>query len=197
MSNVDALIVKVNPGATTLGALNPGSIAGKFRKNVLNEGYSNQGVSVRKLFRVVFGPTGIAASTSRVILTARMMTGIFMILSGFILGSQLGYAYHPIATFAVMAGGMLIPGIATRLTMAAGVVIFAVAGFGMSLPGTIPGVELILSGLCLLMALAGPGRFSSDAVIRRNIFRWLRRRDMRIGIEQRASYKAFHYAERI
>lgn len=193
--NADVMIVRVNPGASTLGALNPGSIAGKFRKNVLKGVYSQTEITTRKVVKLVFGATGIASAPSRVLLVGRMLAGIFMVLAGFILGSQLGYAYHATAVFSVAVGMALIPGVATRLSMICATVWFFVAGFGMSLPGTIPGVEIILGSLSLVLAVTGPGRFSADAVMRKNIFKSLHRRSSRIGEQLRSSYKAYQYAD--
>lgn len=177
--NADVLIVKVNPGSKTLGALNPSSIAGTFRTTILKEGYNEADTKIRRALRAVFGPTAIAQGPSRILLIGRMLTGIFMVLSGFILGSQLGYAYCDTAIFAVLAGALLIPGIATRPVMSIAAAWFAIAAFGLDLPSTIPGVELILSALSLVLAIAGPGRFSADAMLRRNLFRYLRRRERR------------------
>lgn len=193
--NADVAIIKVNPAVDALGSLNKDMALNAIRMNVYKEGREAAKEKSGKLLRVLFGQTSVGINSSRTILITRMLFGIVMILGGFMIGSELGNKYCAASVIGVVTGFMLLPGILTRVSLIISSLYmgyFALTGL---VAGNIEMIEMIMASGSLIFALIGPGRFSADAILRRNIFRMVRRRETHNLMERRFSYKAMQYAD--
>ena len=88
---------------------------------------------------------------------------------------------------------MLLPGIFTRATMTISALWMGYTALGSLMMGDVAVIELILAAGSAVMAYTGPGRYSVDANLRRQIFRIVKRRETRRIMEERFSYKAMLY----
>lgn len=194
--NNSTAVIKINPSELTIGSINSTNAKslGIIRSNVYAEGFSIAKAKSAPLLRAFFGNTSRPDAQSQTIMICRMLFGIGLALFGFIEGSMLGQAYCPLAIFAVIAGVMMIPGMATRLCMALTICIFGYISLNMAFSGDFPGFEILFSLGGIMLVLTGPGKYSADANLKKKIFKTYRRYETRRLMERRFSYKAHLYA---
>lgn len=193
--NTNVSVINVNPGASTLGSLHAGSGLSSIRREVYKEGRELAKEKSGTLLRLAFGPMAMGNSLGKPLLVFRMLFGIGMILGGFMIGSELGARFCCTSVLAVVAGFMLIPGLLTRVSMSVCAVVFGYVGLESLAMPSLGLIELLLFAGCLAIAIAGPGKYSADAILRRKIFRMIKRRETRKLMDRRFSYQAMKYAE--
>lgn len=190
MKTVKSMILTVNPAESTVGALHPEACMRLLRRKVDTEGAT---VARRKsggLLRALFGATSVSASRSRMMLVLRVLFGGFLIVHG-VLGVHSALIE---SVFAMGVGMMVMMGVATRFVMTASGVCFAIMS-GMAIEqGAFPQTDLLIAVMSVGIAMAGPGRYSLDALLRRGIFRSIRRYETRKLMQRRFSYRAYQYA---
>jgi uncharacterized membrane protein len=187
-------VINVNPGAIPAGALIPNLGLLSRRAKIFALGRSMARQKSGATLRCVFGHTGLGVAGSLVMLLVRFGLSALMVMAAVALYAMdmLWGAAGMIAAAVVVAMGFL-----TRIMMLG---FAAVAGYWVVATGDYAGSMMIpyllpaVVGLALLLALIGPGRLSCDSVMRRNIFRRVRRRQTRKLLEERFSYKAYHMA---
>ena len=187
-------VVNVNPSASALGSVNVESGMRAIRMRVLREGRAAARQKSGATLRLVFGNTSASERQSRPLMIGRMLFGIAMILGGFMIGSELGARFCSLSIFGVICGFMLIPGVLTRVSLTLGAAWFGFIGLESLSMGSPAFLELMLACGSVAFAVMGPGRFSADSILRRRIFRVVKRRETHRLMERRFSYKAMEYA---
>ena len=191
--NTDSYVVRVNPAESTLGSMFPQAPAlGAFRKTIYSGGVPVQKDDTGKWVRLLFGPVPRSARYGKVLAINRMLFGIFLCLYGFIFGSAPLMAFSPMAVFPIVAGVLLICGLFTRVVMFSLSAVFMVMAFNPDVNIVMGGAEIIAAGVSFMLAFIGPGRYSADSMIRRNVFRIVRKTRARRQEALRNSYKAYH-----
>lgn len=193
--NRESYVVRVNPGISTLGSLNPETLG--LRKKIYAEGLNNAREKSGAILRLIFGPMHRNVSYARAQLTTRMLFGTLLILNGFVVGSQPLMAFTAVPVFSVIVGVMLICGLLTRISMAFSTICFAVISIDGLVGGLLPGMEMCISLLSLTFAVIGPGLYSFDGSLRRKIFKHVKKVETRKLLERRASYRAYQYLNSI
>lgn len=191
--NAKVAVLNVNPAAQTAGSFGADSALRALRRNVYKEGSE---VAKRKSgapLRLAFGNTSMSESMSRRVMIARMLFGIVMILGGFMIGSELGCKYCATSVIGVVAGFMLLFGIFTRVSMSVTALGMGYAFLSAVSSGDMALIELIVGVGSAAMAYMGPGRYSMDALLRRKIYRIVKKRETHRLMEERFSYKAMLY----
>lgn len=191
--NAKVAVLNVNPAASAAGTFSADGALSALRRRVYRESSEIAKQKSGRALRLAFGNTSMSETASRRVMVMRMLYAIVMILGGFMIGSELGYKYCAPSIFAVVAGFMLLPGIFTRATMTISALWMGYTALGSLMMGDVAVVELILAAGSAVMAYTGPGRYSVDANLRRQIFRIVKRRETRRIMEERFSYKAMLY----
>lgn len=190
MDTPRAICLNVNPAESTLGSIN--TVAGG---NLLRRSMDIKGASIARrksgrLLRAFFGSTSIPASRSLALLALRMVASAgFITLAVISFHSSAGLAVSAII-FAVSS----IFGLANRAFMAIAAFTLMLASGLTFEAGQLPWLYPVMAIVSLIIGATGPGRYSADAVLRRRIFRAIRRRETRRLMERRFSYRAYHYS---
>ncbi|MDE5843198.1 MAG: hypothetical protein K2H35_05630 [Muribaculaceae bacterium] len=189
MNKSGILTISVNPAESTIGSLHPEVYVNRVRRNFDLEGARVARRKSGTFLRTIFGATSISGKWSILLLIARVLFGGFMIYDG------ISAAGTPLtAIISIIIGVLLIIGLSTRLVMTATAIGFGIIA-GMAIEaGGLPITTIAIAAASAVMAIAGPGRYSSDAMIRRNIFRKIRRYETRKLMDNRFSYRAYQYA---
>lgn len=190
MNTSGILTISVNPAESTIGSLHPEACVNSLRRRVDMEGANLARRKTGGLLRALFGATSIAPSWSIILLTVRVAFSAFLLYCG--ISGLSESLVESVAEISIAA--LLLPGLATRFFMSASAVAFGLMSGMVFEAGMIPVTFLIIAGISLLLAIAGPGRYSMDAILRRKIFRKIRRYETRKLMENRFSYKAYQYA---
>lgn len=190
MDNSRVMILNVNPAESAMGSLNPEACMNLMRRKMDLKGASLARRKSGGMLRAFFGPTSLPASRSVMLLVFRVLFGISMLYYGFISIPESAI----FATATIIFGLLLIAGVATRFTSALYGAASVIMWGGALESGLMPVSGLIVAVLSLAAAFAGPGRYSLDAVIRRRIFRAVRRYETRKLMERRFSYRAYQYS---
>ncbi len=191
----NAVVININPGASTSGNLNTEIGLSSIRMRVLKEGREMAKEKSGRTLRHIFGSTSMDAGMSKKVLMVRVVFGLCLTLEGILTCMYSGLSVSSLGIISIISGLMLLPGILTRVSMSIATMIFGLSllsGLSTGLPIMVDYINL--AG-CLFFALIGPGRFSADAIIRRKIFRTVRRRETHKLLERRFSYQAMQYAD--
>lgn len=190
MQTSKAIILNVNPGESALGFTDHDAAIAGMRRRFDKEGASIARKKSGSTLRLLFGDTSASKSQSMLLLWSRLSFGIALAVYGAITMTSLLSS----GAFLLILGIMLIPGFATRMTLAPTAFIYAVAA-GMAIEtGQFPVADLLIAAGSMIIAGVGPGRYSADAILRRKIFRAIRRYETRKLMERRFSYRAYEYA---
>ena len=192
MNGIDT-IVNVNPAQQPAGAMNPDVAMGAIRSRVFAQGTDMARQQSGRTLRRLFGPTSLSSSVSMTLLAVRVAFGGWCMYEGASAIIDGGLSFFSIMM--VFAGIMIGAGLFARLTAAGAGVISAYllcSALSEGMPAIEPG---LLTAAFAAMAFAGPGRFSFDSTLRRNIFRSLSRRQMQRLLDNRFSYRAYEFAQ--
>lgn len=189
MNNAEVITLTVNPAESTVGALHPEACIKRMRRKADIEGATLARKKSGGLLRSLFGQTSVSPARSVVILVLRVLFGACLALHGYLLlDSQV-----ILAVFSMAAAGLLLLGLAMRSVMTASALCFAILS-GMSIEGGVfPQTELLIAVMSVGLAFSGPGRYSIDALLRKWIFRSIRRYETRKLMQRRFSYRAYRY----
>lgn len=193
--------LSVDPGRTTLGALNPEFSADFLRAKGIAE--SNNKRSGLAVLDFIFATNGLKSHVSAGALAfLRCALGALLIVSGaFILSGEILspanvispeiYAYLEIA-----AGSLLALGLLTRVAMGATTIGFGFIATMNVINGVFDMQAMMTCLCCLVFSIFGAGRFSSDFLVKKAFVNYFinKRRKM---IENKMSYRAFRYAAKI
>ncbi len=173
-------VISINPGKATVGDLNPEATAGFLRYNVLSS-YSKQSSSqsLEKIFGI---RKGAVTKRDYLLLSARVTTGILLILCSF-----LDLITLPATLLGLMTIS-LISGLFQRITMSGSflcILILLLGGY--TLGGLI--IPLIVG---LTFSFISPGHISADKLIF-NIMRKHSIKKRQTRIENSLSYKSYLY----
>lgn len=193
--NTDGYVVRVNPGVSTLGSLNPDLESIGLRKRINIKATNVVRAKSGATLRLLFGPMSRRSNYARAQLATRMLFGIMMILNGFIIGSEPLQAFSLLSLFSIGIGTMLICGLFTRISMLASTIVFASLAVSGIITGITPGWEITIAILSFTFALIGPGYYSADSRLRHNIFRYLKANEIKRQIELRGSYRAYQFLD--
>lgn len=181
-------ILNVNPAALPAGSLNPEMSVSNLRKKMYHEGTVIAREKSGGRLRLLFGATGTAPAGSWILLAGRVLLSVAVTC----FGVAVGWSTAAVA-ISIIAGVMISAGVATRPVAALSAIVFAViSAIGIEM-GEIKVTAMLILLFGFLLAFAGPGRYSADAVMKRRIFRMVRRYEMRKLMERRFSYKAMQY----
>ncbi|MDE6272068.1 MAG: hypothetical protein K2M31_03570 [Muribaculaceae bacterium] len=184
-------ILNVNPAEATLGSLHPEAAINRLRRRVDIEGDNIARRKSGALLRALFGATSTPSTASLLLLGARILgsLGMAWIAYDAFIDSNLWLAIVS-ATLTVV----LFLGTATRFCLTASAALFGILS-GLALDaGQVPVLYGFIAVSCALLAYAGPGRYSIDAILKRKIFRSIRRYETHKLMERRFSYKAYQYS---
>lgn len=190
MNTSGILTISVNPAESTIGSLHPEACVNRMRRKVDLEGANLARRKSGSLLRAFFGATSVVPSISVAMLIARIACSGYMIYSG--VEALSVSLIESVIAFSMAA--ILMLGVGTRCLLGA-----AALGFGLMAgmlidAGLMPVEMLVISGISLIWAIVGPGRYSMDAVLRRKIFRAIRRHETHKLMENRFSYRAYQIA---
>ncbi len=184
-------ILNVNPAEATLGSLHPEAAINRMRRRVDIEGDSLARRKSGGMLRALFGATSTAPAGSLILLTARVLGALgmaWMAYDAFLSSNLL------IAVSCAVLSLDLILGFATRFFLIAGAALFGIMS-GLALEaGQTPLLYGSIAIVSIVLAIAGPGRYSLDAILKRKIFRSIRRYETHKLMERRFSYKAYQYS---
>lgn len=191
-------IISVDPGQTTLGALNKDVTSGIIR---------NVGATVREcatpnkktLGNFIFACKspgirhfGIYTLLLRLIFSALIiLSGILILINPnytVIFGMQSSY----IAIVEITLGGMLLLGLLGRIVMSSAIILFASIATANSISGTIDTSSIFLTFGSLTFLLYGCGKYSLDFIIRKHLVRKSIKNKRRL-IDKRMSYQSYQY----
>lgn len=199
--NASAITLTVNPSAKTLGNLNPDCAENAALRVLNNSALRRRRLSSKMVMaetrrrcrwvRMVWGGTAASKRTSTFLLACRWaFAAVLVVYSLTALGGTTAMIVG-LAAAASMAVGCF-----ERVAMYASAVFFSVVAINvLETAATLPVLTIMsavaLPLVCLVMAIAGPGRYSLDAIVRRNIYRSVRRRQERSFSVSLDSYKAY------
>ncbi|MBD5176202.1 MAG: DoxX family protein [Bacteroidales bacterium] len=190
MDNSRVLILNVNPAEATMGSLHPEAAINRMRRKMDLEGASLARKKSGGMLRAFFGSTSLSPARSGMLLTLRVLFGAFMVYFGYM--SLEGSVILAVAS--ALFGLLLVAGFLTRFSMIASALTFGILS-GMAFEaGQMPETTLLIAVMSIGMAFIGPGRYSADALLRRRIFRSIRRYETRKLMERRFSYRAYQYS---
>lgn len=178
-----AKVISINPSVKTLGEFNfSHQTLESVSRSLSNPGSSE--ISLKKTINFILGINSKATKTySRNILITRVCAGISMILIALA-------GYSPVLL--CLLGITLILGLFNRVSAFAGAVAFSSIYFSLLPLGEIAEIYLALAALSGIICYFGPGRFSIDMVIKKQIFRSLiRNRRNETSENDLFSYKAY------
>ncbi|MDE6811263.1 MAG: DoxX family protein [Muribaculaceae bacterium] len=189
MNTSGILTISVNPAASTVGSLHPEACVNRMRRKVDIEGANLARRKSGAILRTIFGATSLAPAWSLLLQAVRIACGAFMIYNGISMGS-----FQLEAVFSMAVGMMLVLGLATRFVMVLSALVYGVSSGLLIETGQLPVEMISIAVVSVFLAVVGPGRYSLDAVLRRYIFRKVRRYETRKLMENRFSYRAYQYA---
>ena len=175
-------IINVNPSEVPAGSRNPELTRFMLRRRLLRQGtlMARREAGVQLLHRL-FGATSVSIAVSILLLFARLGMGIWLVLEGVAAPPSTGRIGLILAGVAVAAGFLC------RILMSAG----ALSAATMALYGVTLGyADMMPFGMaagCVLLALSGPGSYSLDSLMNSRIFRAVKRRKMRLLLQNRFS----------
>lgn len=185
-------VINVNPVQQPVGALNPEVAMGAIRRRVYAQSTDIARRKSGRMLRRIFGPTSLNSTLSIYLLIFRLAFGVWMLVeatSGMLAGGI------NIPSIAMIIAGMAVAfGCATRMVSATGTLVTLYVTFSAISEGIAPGILGILAIAFSFFAIAGPGRYSIDSILRHNIFRSIRRRQMSRLLANRFSYRAYEFA---
>lgn len=190
MNTSRVLTVSVNPAAATIGSLYPEVCVNSLRRKVDLEGATLARQKSGATLRLLFGTTSFSSFLSSLILAIRVVGSSMLFYYGLRC-----FAMSPVVGILSIAIGMsLIFGFAMRMITFVAAIGFGIFSYHLIESGMMPNDIMTISLGCLIMSAAGPGRYSADAIMRRGIFRKIRRYETRKLMENRFSYRAYQYA---
>lgn len=185
-------VINVNPAMKPAGALDPEVARGAIRSRVYRQGTAIARRTSGKMLRRVFGPTSFNKPVSLAILALRYAFAAWMLITA---GSEiLSSGVSLEAAAMIFAGVISALGFGMRVISFCG---FVVTGY-VTCHALRAGMPVGLMGYMVpafaLFAVTGPGRYSLDSKLRRNIFRMVCRRQARRLLANRFSYRAYEFA---
>lgn len=192
--------LSVDPGRTTLGALNPEFSADFLRAKRIADSNKRSALAV---LNFIFATNGLKSNVSAGAMAfLRCALGAALIVSGaFILSGEIVspsniispeiYAYLEIAVGTLLAVGLL-----TRFAMGAATIGFGIIATMNVINGVFDMQAMMTCLCCMVFTIFGAGRFSSDFLVKKVFLNHSvnKRRKM---IENKMSYRAFRYAAKI
>ncbi len=191
MNSASTMTLNVNPAAATVGSLHPEVYAKFMRRRVDSEGAKIAREKSGAKLRLLFGPTSARRGVSKALLGWRIVFGMALVAYGLFTMS----AMPVVSVMALVAGCLSVPGFMSRVSMTVLAVAFAVVSLSAFGNGEIPVVSILLACGSMVTAICGPGCYSADAILRRRIFRSIRRRETHKLMERRFSYRAYELAQ--
>lgn len=185
-------VISVNPALSPAGSKNPEVAMGVIRQRVYSQGKALARKESGRMLRRVFGPASVSTSKSIALLVMRSVFGGWCLWHSYELFVAVGLSIAPVMF--IIAGLLIINGVFTRITALSGSIVSAYVMCACLSEGNPFMLWALLWGTFSLVALTGPGRFSVDIILRRNIFRSICRRNMHRLLDNRFSYRAYEYA---
>lgn len=201
MANVN--VISVNPSQKTLGSLHPEMLDKVARGCRVSTASSD--ASIKSAVNLFFGISKNSLPVSGKMFAVRAIASAWFIISG--IASGVDFALFNAGALNIILGGMIFLGLFTRVS--------ALAAIGMLLTSftmndvltmdfaafvSANAITLISSGVCMMVAIMGPGFYSTDQIIRRSIFKGIKNYNKNRAVhsaEMRLSYKAFQYGDRM
>ncbi|MBD5369963.1 MAG: hypothetical protein HDR80_02305 [Bacteroides sp.] len=186
-----ASIITVNPTAKPVGAMYPELGMSRVRSRFNAEGETLARERSGRQLRMWFGATGIRPGGSVALLALRLAVAVMLAMVVFPAVSGVT------AAAALVAAASLVCGFGTRLIGGSAAVVFGLAACNELSLDLIPVLAAPSALMLGLIAYIGPGRYSTDSIVRRGLFRAIKRRETRRLLANRFSYRAFEYAHRM
>ena len=196
MSSIN--VISINPAKSAKSALHPEVFERIARECRVNRDMTNMTLSAKKTINLFFGINkSISRRKSTTLLIARTVAGLALIAGAFYSG--LGLSSFSASWGMLVLGISLISGLFSRFTSFIGAGFFGYMTYMSTLISGTPDVAIIFSAfLSLTFFISGPGMFSVDQILRRNLIRYAKVRS-RIKAEKlaanRLSYRAMQYME--
>lgn len=186
-------VISINPGQTTKAAMHPEVFERIAREYKLNTQEAQSRHVFRDCVNFVLGLNGkISSGMSAKLLSIRLIMGAGIISMG-IFASSLGLS-EMTGMVSIIFGGLLSIGLVSRLTSTIALGYFGyIVGISAAI-GSIDAMAILPALVALISMIMGPGFYSCDQLIRKSIFRNVRRNAVRKKkqlAEDRLSYKAF------
>lgn len=192
MNGIDR-IINVNPALQPAGATNPDVALGAIRSRVAAQGTDMVRRQSGSLLRRLFGPTSLKPALSVAMLIIRIVFGSWCLWQGSV--ALLSGTLSGMDIMLLISGVMIGLGLFTRVISSASMLICTYFICNALSQGNLLSAADLYTLIFAIFAMIGPGRYSFDSILRRNIFRSLRRRQIRQLLENRFSYRAFEFAQ--
>ncbi len=194
MSSIN--VISINPAQSAKSALHPEVFERLAREYRVDTEMTKLNLSAKKTINFIFGINKrISRSMSFNLLAARTLAGSGLIGFAFYQGLSMT-AFSP-AWVMLSFGISLLCGFFTRMTSLLSFGYFSVVStLAFMTSGSIDIYSLAPAILSLLFMLVGPGKFSSDQIMRRNLYKYSKTRARAKAIklaENRLSYRAMRY----
>lgn len=186
---MNASIISVNPGKTTLGNLNPEATARMVLRRRVMHRQSSRVNLLRRRISLIFGIKG-RFSTKRTV--QLLLTRLAF--AGLLVGIALTRFEGAMETSAIVLASLISVGLFCRISN------LAVASWAGSLAvmagiaGEFETTSTAVAIIAAALAYSGPGKYSIDAILRHALFRSLNRRISRRLAARRLSYRAYQFS---
>ncbi len=201
MANVN--VISVNPAQKTLGALHPEMLDKVARGCRVSNASSESGI--KTAVNLFFGISKNSLSVSGKMFAARLIASAWFIMTGIALG--IDFSLFNTGAVSIILGSMIFLGLFSRVSSLTAATILVtsismtdVLSMDFASFISIHSIQILSAAVCLIVAVMGPGFYSIDQLIRRSIFKGIKKYNKNRAAhsaEMRLSYKAFQYADRI
>lgn len=185
-------VINVDPGRRPAGALVTESGLRSVRMSVLRQSSLLARRKSGRVLRRIFGSTSLRSMLSGLLLVARISFGAWLLILG--LTGMIHSGVSALSLGMVISGVAVASGFFTRLILGVCAAVVAFLILQAYMGGMVNMTLIIVFALMALFAATGPGRYSCDAMMCCRIFRAVRRRQLRILMQRRFSYRANEYA---
>ncbi|MDE6409200.1 MAG: hypothetical protein K2K81_03005 [Muribaculaceae bacterium] len=194
MSSIN--VISINPAQSAKSALHPEVFERIAREYRVDSEMTKINLSAKKTINFAFGINKrITRSISVKLLSVRAVAGLGLI--GFSMFQGLSLSSFSLTWMMLILGVSLLSGLFTRFSSLISFGIFSYFGTMTALAtGSLDYACIAASLISLVFMITGPGKFSTDQIIRRSLFRYAKNHARAKAIklaENRLSYRAMRY----
>ncbi|MDE5790423.1 MAG: hypothetical protein K2H96_04240 [Muribaculaceae bacterium] len=194
MSSIN--VISINPAQSAKSALHPEVFERIAREYRVDKEMTQINLSAKKTINFAFGINkNVSRSMSVNLLVARAVAGFGLV--GFAFYQGLTFSTFSLSWAMLMLGFSLLCGLFTRVSSFISLGFFGyVATMATIATGTPDFASLVPALISMVFMISGPGKFSADQIMRRNLFKFAKNHARAKAIklaENRLSYRAMRY----